>query len=100
MILNIQPEVNDIQSWCLANRLKLNVSKSKVLVLASRHKLRQFDYSEKIILGNQSLQFPDKYRYLGVTLYCEMNLTALLSDVRKSVSNRLFNFRKTQTLYH
>ena len=23
-----------------------------------------------------------------------MNLTALLSDVRKSVSNRLFNFRK------
>ena len=55
MILNIQPEVNDIQSRCLANRSKLNVSKSKVLVLASCHKLRQFDYSEKIILGNKDI---------------------------------------------
>ena len=94
MILKIQPEVDDIYSWCLANQLKLNVSKSKVLLLSSRHKLNQIDYTKEIILGNQSLGFTDKYKYLGVTLDSEMNLTSLLSDVKKSVSHRLFNFRK------
>ena len=43
-----------------------------------------------------SLGFTNKYKYLGVTLDSEMNLTSLLmlSDVKKSVSHRLFNFRK------
>ena len=45
-------------------------------------------------MGNQSLQFTDKYKYLGVMLDCEMNLTNLLSDVKKTVSSRLFNLRK------
>ena len=94
MIQKIQPEVDNVHDWCRDNRLKINVSKSKVLLVSSRQKLNQVDFSTKIRLGNISLQFTDKYKYLGVTLDREMNLTNLLSDVKKSVSSRLFNFRK------
>ena len=90
----IQPEMNDVQFWCTANKLKLNVSKSMVLIITSRHKLGKIDYSNEVKMGNQSLQFTDKYKYLGVMLDCEMNLTSLLSDVKKTVSSRLFNLRK------
>ena len=85
MILRIQPDVNNVQKWCSDNRL---------LIVSSRHKLNRVDYSKKISLGDQSLNFTDKYKYLGAALDCEMNLTNLMSDVKKSVSSRLFNFRK------
>ena len=47
-------------NWCMANRLKINVSKSKVLLVGSRYKLNQVDYLSKISLGNDLLNFTDK----------------------------------------
>ena len=40
------------------------------------------------------MKLTDKYTYLGVSLDKEMTLTGLLSDTKKSVLNRLSNFRK------
>ena len=52
------------------------------------------DYSIHLSLGISSLNYCNKYEYLGVILDSEMNLTSLLADTRKSVSNRLFNLPK------
>ena len=49
---------------------------------------------KKLYLGDSTLNYCDKYKYLGVTLDREMNLTSMLADTKKSVSNRLFNLRK------
>ena len=38
--------------------------------------------------------FVEKYKYLGVTLDSEMNLTTLLAVTKKTVTSRLFNLRK------
>ena len=94
MCQKIQPEMDNMHSWCISNRLQLNVNKSKVLIFGSRNKLQRVDYNCKIILGTQPLKFTDKYKYLGVTLDKEMNLTGLLSDTKKKVLNKLFNLRK------
>ena len=94
MIQKIQPEVNSVQRWCIKNRLKVNISKSKVLLFGSRNKLSNVDYSCKITLGNEHLSFTDNYKYLGVLLDREMNLTSLLADTKKIVTNRIFNLRK------
>ena len=91
MLHKIQPEVNSVQKWCVSNRLKINESKSKVILFGSRQKLGPIDYSIQIILGTSSLNYCNKYKYLGVTLDSEMKLTTLLADTRKTVSNRLFN---------
>ena len=90
----IQPEMNNVFSWCSSNRLKLNINKSKVLAIGSRSKLKKLDNGNTIYLDAQPLKLTDKYRYLGVILDSEMNLTSLLSDTKKRVLNKLFNLRK------
>ena len=94
MVLKIQPEIANIQAWCNVNCFKLNIKKSKTLVFGSRNKLSKIYYKNVLSIGHQTLQFVDKYTYLGVTLDKEMSLCNLLSDVKKTVLNRLFNLRK------
>ena len=94
MKLKIQPELCNVQQWCTRNRLKLNVSKSKVLLISSRHKLSNIDRTQCLLLGDDPIAYCDKYKYLGITLDSEMTLTNLLSDTKRIVSNRLFNLRK------
>ena len=94
MSQKIQPELDNIHEWCTANRLRLNIDKSKMLIFGSRSKLQKIDYESKISLGNQSLSFTDKYKYLGVTLDNEMNLTSFLACIKRSVLQKLFNLRK------
>ena len=93
----MQPDLDNIQSWCMRNRLKLNVSKSKILLIGSDSKLKTVNYDAHLTLAGIPLAFVDKYRYLGVTLDKHMNLTALLSTVKKTVSNHLFELRKIRT---
>ena len=94
MLLKIQPDIGNVQLWCMANRLKINDSKSKVLLIASRQKLVKIDLTRNVRLGNFPLSYCDKYKYLGITLDREMNLTSLLNETKKSVVNKLFNLRK------
>ena len=94
MKLKIQPELCNVQQWCTRNRLKLNVSKSKVLLISSRQKLLNIDCTQCLLLGDDPIAYCNKYKYLGITLDSEMTLTNLLSDTKRIASNRLFNLRK------
>ena len=57
-------------------------------------KLVKIDLTRNERLGNFPLSYCDKYKYLGITLDREMNLTSLLNGTKKSVVNKLFNLRK------
>ena len=50
--------------------------------------------TQKIFLEDNYLPFCLKYKYLGVTLDSEMCLTDFLADIKRTVSNRLYNLRK------
>ena len=90
----LQPDMNNINAWCKRNRLQLSLKKSKVLLIASQNKLGSVDYNIKIKLDNTSLHFVDNYKYLGITIDKHMDLTCLLSNVKKTVSTHLFKLRK------
>ena len=83
MLEKMQPEIDNIQRWYDNNMLKVNVSKSKVMLLGSRNKLGKIDLSQRLKIGDFCLPFCKKYKYLGVTLDNEMSLTNLLSDTKK-----------------
>ena len=83
MSQKIQPDLDNIQSWCERNRLKISDTKSKVLLLGSIAKLRTVDYTHFLYLGHTCLDFVDRYKYLGITLDKHMNLTNLSTDVKK-----------------
>ena len=90
----IQPELDDIGTWCEHNRLKLNVDKSNSLMFGSRSKLAKINYENYVKFSGISLKNVNKFKYLGLTLDKEMTLSGLLSDVKKKVLNKLFNLRK------
>ena len=90
----IQPEIDNIHEWCTANRLRLNIEKSKILIFGTRAKLNKVDFTQHISLGDVPLKFADKYKYLGVILDKEMTLNSFLSDTKKIVLQKLFNLRK------
>ena len=73
----IQLELDKIHAWCTHNRLKLNVKKSKTLIIGSRSKLGRVDYNCTLKLLGNVLNFVDKYKYFGTTLDKEMSLNGL-----------------------
>ena len=90
----IQPELDLVQNWFDANRLKLNIMKSSTLLIGSRSKLSKVDFLNNVNIDNKSLNFVEKYKYLGTTIDREMTMFGLLSNVKKSVLNKLFTLRK------
>ena len=89
----LQNSLHSVSLWFERNALKLNVKKSKCLVISSRTKLKAIDRNLVLHISDQTLEFVDKYNYLGFWLDSEMTLKPLLSNVKKITT------AKIKTLY-
>ena len=79
------------------NNMVLNVSKSKCLIICSRHELQIIDHDVKLNVGDILLEYVKKFCYLGNYLHREMTLSLLVLHVKKVVSNKvkaILKFRK------
>ena len=94
----IQRDLDNIHQWCNRNRLKLSTSKSKCLLFGSKGKLSKVDYTNKLNLSDSPLDFVKSYKYLGITLDNQMELTELLSVVKRNINCHLFKLRKYMTV--
>ena len=98
MVDQIELDLDAVGSWCRRNRLKLSETKSKVVLLGSNAKLKTVDHSKSLYLNRTCLDFVDKYKYLGITLDKYMNLSHVISEVKKKVTYHLFKLRKLRTM--
>ena len=68
---NLQSKLNAdlaaITSWLHDNKLTLNVTKSKLLVIGGRNKLSQFN-DIALVANNDHLENVTKFKYLGVII--------------------------------
>ena len=64
----LQHDLDNIGIWISANALKFNVKKSKCLIIANSRKRRNLDRGLKLRITNQTLEFVDKFNYLGYYL--------------------------------
>ena len=94
MVENIQTDLNKVYLWCTRNKLRLNTSKSKTLLIGSLAKIRNVDLSKTLHISHVSLEFVDRYKYLGITLDKYMSLSPLVADVKRKVNGSLFKLRK------
>ena len=53
----LQSSLGNFDTWCKNNNMVLNVSKSKCLIIGSRHKLRTVDYAVKLNVSAISLEY-------------------------------------------
>ena len=78
MVPLIQDGLDCFQTWCVDNCLKLNVVKSKSLVIGTSYKLSGLNIDNRFHLNNNLLNTVHSYNYLGIFLDSNMTLRYLL----------------------
>ena len=91
---NLQQALNSIGIWLPANALKLNVKKSKCLIIANSNKRRNIDRNLQLSVSGQPLDFVDKFNYLGYILDSDMSLKPLLSHIKKITTSKISTLSK------
>ena len=89
---NLQSKLNAdlaaITSWLHDNKLTLNVTKSKLLVIGGRNKLSQFN-DIALVANNDQLENVTKFKYLGVIinqhLSCHDHIEQLQSKIAETL---------------
>ena len=76
------------------NRVKLNIKKSKALVIGTGFKTSGLDLVNRFKLNDIPLDNVTSYNYLGVILDSNMTLSSLISKVTKNVSTKIYNLVK------
>ena len=61
-------DLEEIHTWLKANKLSLNIVKTKYMIIASQNKIRNLDYSFQIQVENKPLKRELSYKYLGVEI--------------------------------
>ena len=98
---SLQSDLDKIDSWLTANALRLNAKKSKCLIIASPNKKRNINRNLTLRISAQSLDFVDKFSYLGYYLDTDMSLKPLLSHIKKITTSKLgtlYKVRKYMTI--
>ena len=85
----LQVSLNNVMQWFEFNAMKLNVKKSKCLIISSKNKLQTVDRLNILHAGNQTLEFVDSYNYLGYLIDNEMSLKPLLSHIKKMTTTKI-----------
>ena len=90
---NLQMDVDRVQKWCDANRLTLNVTKTKVMSFMSDHR-RKHCNKFKIYMKGTLIDEVENYKYLGTTLDNRLNGDPQYNKLLRSVGYKLATFSK------
>ncbi|XP_078000678.1 uncharacterized protein LOC144453296 [Glandiceps talaboti] len=100
--------IRDIQSWMTTHRLKLNDSKTEVMILGTPQQLAKTTI-EHIAVGNDQIQVVDHVRNLGGWLDSNLSMDRHVNQICKKVNHNLHNIHQirkylnqsaTETLVH
>ena len=89
---NLQSKLNAdlaaITSWLHDDKLTLNVTKSKFMVIGGRNKLSQFNVIA-LIAKNDPLDNVTKFKYLGVTINQHLTWHDHIEQLQSKIAKRL-----------
>ncbi len=95
LLLNLRLELTVVSEWLKANRLTLNIKKTKLVVFGSRQKLSQTPQLKLAINGEQ-LEQVSQMKYLGVILDHTLTFDAHIDYVFSKSVKKLGILRKSR----
>ncbi|PIK41525.1 hypothetical protein BSL78_21628 [Apostichopus japonicus] len=84
-------EISTFTNWCDENRLQLNVSKTKELVVDFRRRGHRL---ERIEIRNEPVEQVHSYKYLGVSITEKLEWGEHVNTVLAKTNQRMFFLRK------
>jgi hypothetical protein len=86
----LQRDLVKISEWCTKNRMSLNVSKTKHLMITSKHQNQQYAYS---INGTQ-VESCTSYKYLGVTVTQNYKFNLHIDNIVAKANRALYSIMR------
>ena len=92
----MQHDLNNITNWCKSNKLTSNISKTKRMLLGSKHKIRKTRY-HLLQIDNVPIDYVLSYKYLGITIDQSLNFNLHMNQLVKTISYKISFLQKIRT---
>ena len=100
LLHSTQSCISDVKAWATANVLKLNDSKTKLMLVTSKRSKHLHRLPASITIGNAQIPFKQFVKNLGITLDCHLNMNVNVSNIARTCYfelRRLASFRRFLT---
>ena len=76
--------ISDVKAWATANMLKLNDSKTELMLVTSKRSTNLHNLPTSITIGNAQIPFKQSVKNLGYTLDCHLTMNAHVSNIART----------------
>ena len=90
---DLQQTLDDISVWC-RNRMALNLTKTKCMLMATRQKHQKQQLPLNLNFETTPIEQVSKHRLLGVTVDEQLKWQALINNICRTVSINIFLLSK------
>ena len=87
--------VNLFFTWCCANRLSINISKTNLMLFSN--KLKPFDIAD-IFMNNIRIDYVSSIRFLGIQIDDNLRFNVHINEITKKISKNIGVLYKLQQL--
>ena len=84
LLHSMQSCISDVKAWATVNMLKLNDSKTELMLVTSKRILHFHDLPTSITIGNAQIPFKQSVKNLNFTLDCHLTMNAHVSTVART----------------
>ena len=81
---SIQSCIGYIKAWATATLLKINDSKTKLMLVTSKRAMNLHNLPTFITMGNAKITFKQFVKNLGFTLDCHLTMNAHVSNIART----------------
>ena len=92
-------DLANIKEWLIANKLTLNKSKTKFMLIGSRQKLRTFDKSPSLVIDGAPLNRVSNTKSLGVTIDENLSWSEHIGELCKKIASGIVAIKRTRSLF-
>ena len=84
LLHSMQSCISDVKAWATANMLKLNDSKTELMLVTSKRSKHLHNLPTAITISNAQIPFKQSVKNLGFTLDCHLTMNAHVSNIART----------------
>ena len=82
--------MSDVKAWATANMLKLNDSKTELMLVTTKRYKHLHNRPTSITMGNTQFPFKQSVKNLGLMLDCHLTMNAHVSNIARTCYFEIF----------
>nr|CAI5833762.1 unnamed protein product [Callosobruchus analis] len=90
----VNREMIHLSEWLKCNKIKLNVQKTKCMVIGSRHNCQRVSDNISVKIDDISISVVDQIKYLGVQIDQQLNFSKHVDYICKKLGKKIGYFRR------